>query len=149
MFETIPAAEFETFGLAGIEGFKAWHFVFRGMRCPWLHVSYSPRDEAEGTPFHLVLLDNAEQFIKLFGGHDYLIEELQLVTPGHLNKTGGWKMERVAQLWRGKSRADSETAYRFVLDDGREYVCSLFGTPKKIVGEQQLIFDVCNQTSAS
>ncbi len=49
----------------------------------------------------------------------FIVREVLLVSPGWLNETGGWQMERLHSIW---TYSDMSGAVLYKLEDGREYV---------------------------
>lgn len=48
---------------------------------------------------------------------------MMLLSPGHMNQTGGWKLDAISEIWGGWFDADTEVPIeRYHLVDGRQLI---------------------------
>jgi hypothetical protein len=91
----------EMAGLPGMfgEGLAHWHAVSRSLATHWYHVSIKQRYEDRLIETKLFELISAQ-------GPDLVIDELQVVSPPWINKSGSWRMERLTSVSVGYDKKE-------------------------------------------
>ncbi|MCW8988120.1 MAG: hypothetical protein OQK75_10705 [Gammaproteobacteria bacterium] len=127
MFETIDAAEIKFPAGLLAEGQRAWQHIKLRLHVPWFYVLYQT-EYSDGTKLsNFVFLAKEEQIIDMQSIDNYKIIDIYLVSPGHLNGSDCWKMEKLKEIWtaRIKNNETYETVMIYVLQDNSEYTYSL------------------------
>jgi hypothetical protein len=108
MFRTIDNDLIGVPGLFG-EGLSHWRGVSRLLRTPWYHLTLSVENEGRLSECAVMIDDTRQlQEILVSQGPDLSITEVMAVTPSWMNKTEGWKMQRLTRLAIGEDRVGSE-----------------------------------------
>ena len=96
-------------GMPGMfgDGLMHWHGVSRALATHWYHVSVKRLHEGQFRN-HEEMLNDEPRLVELLVSQDesLVIHEIQVVTPAWMNKDEGWKMEKLASLSMGFSRAE-------------------------------------------
>lgn len=101
-----------------------WTHITLTVNFPWFCLSHSSRTGSEigikGTEF----LSNPDQVAEFLNQPESNIDvdQLLLVSPPRLNRTRNWKMEPLAEVWRGHFKDSGLFVDVYVLQDGRRYV---------------------------
>ncbi|WP_342246765.1 hypothetical protein [Pseudomonas sp. OTU5201] len=118
MFLTFEHAEVPVGAL--LRGGHSWRYVEYLGRYPYFHVSALDLDE-EGARTTTLLIYTVPDLVDLAAAkaNGWKIQQVQLVSPGHMNGTGEWRMEKLKavegiELARG-------TSYAYVLKSGTTY----------------------------
>lgn len=96
-------------GLPGMfgEGLAHWHAVSRSLATHWYHVSIKQRHEDRFVSQVEMLNDETKLFELITAqGEDFVLDELQVVSPSWINKSGGWRMERLTSVSVGYDKND-------------------------------------------
>lgn len=137
MFETHDEAEVPIPPVFGDPGLRMWSYVKCRLHVPWFHVvcrfTYEDKADEEAHALReMMFLTQVEQLLQLQeGGPRIQIEEIDLMTPGHMNGTDRWKLEPLAEVWEGiEPETDGQRTLVYVLDNGTRYVDSALDTPE-------------------
>ncbi|WP_306092832.1 hypothetical protein [Pseudomonas sp. SJZ131] len=92
-------------GLPGMfgEGQCQWHQVSKVLRNHWYHITVQAK--TKGQVSEAVLMVDSEprlQQILISQDAEMVITEVQVVTPGHMNGTSGWRMEALRKVTLGE-----------------------------------------------
>lgn len=92
-------------GLPGMfgEGQCHWRQVSRVLRTHWYHVTVQTKHE--GRMYEAVLMVDSEpqlQEILVAQDDEIMITDVQVVTPSHMNGSGGWRMETPTKVMLGE-----------------------------------------------
>ena len=123
MFETIDAAEMNMpAGLLG-EGQRMWQFVNYRLHMHWFYMLYHTEFDEDSASSDFALFTNEEQIIEMASFDHVKIIDLYIVSPGHLNGSHCWKMEKLKEIWTSKIRnsESSSEGMIYVLQDNNEY----------------------------
>lgn len=76
------------------------------------------------------------------------VKQIALITPGHENGSGGWKMESVREVWRASEPGLDETgtAVLWVTETGERHVESHRDTTESRLIDLRKVYDVPNAT---
>lgn len=115
MFRTNRNAELLRGFSIGPDGVQFWPFVNLELAIPWFYLQLGEREEE--TIFRtMMLVPSTGLLVELttVQSDDLWIEQVQLVTPDHINKTGRWKMEPLLELHliRDTKGGDAGNLYR-------------------------------------
>ncbi|MEW9879769.1 hypothetical protein [Pseudomonas putida] len=94
-------------GIPGMfgDGLMHWHGVSRALATPWYHVSVQRFEDGQFRDQTEMPNDEARLVELLLAQNESLVvREVQAVTPGWMNKTDGWKMEKLMSLSMGFSQ---------------------------------------------
>lgn len=89
------------------EGESMWHVVTRYMESHYYHVTIELESE-ERCGRYVLMLDDERllQRVLVTQSDEAYVKSIQLVTPGHINGTGDWKMEPLARAVTGQDRSE-------------------------------------------
>lgn len=109
MFRTLQHAEIPTSALYGDEA-RLWTFVEHALHTPWFYVTVAERLH-EQTLHTMLLVQEVCVLEALLAKQSAAlkVEDVQLVTPSHLNKNDRWLMEPLLEL----VQIDCQGAYRY------------------------------------
>lgn len=120
MFQTAASTRHPLMSAVAGEDQHVWTQVLLTTNQPWFYASFSRKaDEISMT--ETILLSLPPQVIDLLkrDGTDITVKQLMLVSPGHVNKTGTWKMDPLREIWRGRPSTENRNVFHYVLEDGR------------------------------
>ncbi|MDI3248996.1 MULTISPECIES: hypothetical protein [unclassified Pseudomonas] len=96
-------------GPAGMfgDGLAHFHAVSRSLATHWYHVSLKRRHEGRFVAFEEMISDEP-RLVELLIAQDenLVVQEVQVVTPGWMNKSPSWRMEKLSTLSMGFNRVD-------------------------------------------
>lgn len=120
MFRTHDA---DMLGLPGMfgEGQYQWHQVSKVLRNHWYHITVQAK--TKGRISEAVLMVDSEprlQQLLISQDAEMVITEVQVVTPGHMNGTAGWRMELLRKVTVGEDEDDCLVCLLEV-DTGSQY----------------------------
>ena len=121
MFLTSSDAYDQTRSRLAGEGRHAWNYVTLPLNYPWFCLTY--RFSANGG-YETMLVSNAEQVASILDqvGEDCSVDQILLVSPPSVNKSGNWQMDPLAKVWRYRRTKNSFSTDVYQLQDGRRYV---------------------------
>lgn len=89
------------------DGLAHFHAVSRSLATHWYHVSLKRRHEDRYVAYEEMLNDEPRLVELLIAQNEsVLIQEIQVVTPGWMNKGSSWKMEKLTSLSMGFNQAE-------------------------------------------
>lgn len=96
-------------GIPGMfgDGLMHWHGVSRAIATHWYHVSVQRLEDGQFRN-HTEMLNDEPRLVELLLAQDesLVVQEVQVVTPGWMNKGGSWRMEKLISLSMGFSRVE-------------------------------------------
>lgn len=125
MFKTNRNAELLPGLSNGPDGVQFWSFVEQEVAWPWFYLQMVEDDGKEAFQSMLMVptLPLLEQIVGAKSDHAW-IEQAQLVTPAHINKTGRWMMEPLLEVSAMRNEQGQELGYECVVEGGRTYSIS-------------------------
>jgi hypothetical protein len=99
-------------------GHQGWHFVQQHLMSPWFHTTIARYED--GLEFYdVVFVDSLQTLTSILDLTELgvQVKSVQLVSPGWLNGTGDWRMEKLLEV----AQSQDGTSRRFTLQDGRHY----------------------------
>ncbi|AZC95870.1 hypothetical protein [Pseudomonas chlororaphis] len=110
MFLTLEHAEVPLGAL--VKGAHSWRYVEYLTSQPWFYVMALEHVEGIARPATL-LIKALEDLLELEGVDNdaWEITRVHLVSPGHLNGTEDWKMERLKEIAKIKNNGNSSLLY--------------------------------------
>jgi len=89
------------------DGLTHFHAVSRSLATHWYHVSLKRRHEDRFVAYEEMLNDEPRLVELLIAqGESLVVQEVQVVTPGWMNKDSSWKMEKLTSLSMGLNKAE-------------------------------------------
>ena len=89
------------------DGLAHFHAVTRSLATHWYHVSLKRRLEDRFVAYEEMLNDEPRLVELLIAqGESLVVQEVQVVTPGWMNKDSSWKMEKLTSLSMGLNKAE-------------------------------------------
>lgn len=125
MFKTNRNAELLPGLSNGPDGVQFWSFVEQEVAWPWFYLQMVEDDGKEAFRSMLMVptLPLLEQIVEAKSDHAW-IEQAQLVTPAHINKTGRWMMEPLLEVSVIRNEQGQEHGYEYVVEGNRTYSIS-------------------------
>ncbi|MDH0155028.1 MULTISPECIES: hypothetical protein [Stutzerimonas] len=125
MFKTNRNAELLPGLSNGPDGVQFWSFVEQEVAWPWFYLQMVEDDGKEAFRSMLMVptLPLLEQIVEAKSDHAW-IEQAQLVTPAHINKTGRWMMEPLLEVSVIRNEQGQELGYEYVVEGNRTYSIS-------------------------
>lgn len=123
MFVTHQSAEVPFGNLFGRENAHYWRAVEYPSPFPWIFVEIAKGDRGSRT-FFLPSVPDFEQFLSELG-NEFSVRNAYLVSPGFMNNSTQWAMQRLAKVCEVTGR-DDEMAYQYTLDNGGIYLDPTF-----------------------
>ncbi|MDR6714284.1 hypothetical protein J2W83_003905 [Pseudomonas hunanensis] len=111
-------------GIPGMfgEGLMHWHGVSRALATHWYHVSVQRLHEGQFRNYEEMLNDEVRLVELLVAqGESLTVKEVQVVTPTWMNKSTGWKMEKLTSVCMGFSQDEVPVAILEV-ESGEIYI---------------------------
>lgn len=106
MFRTSMQDQAGPVGMFG-DGLAHFHAVSRSLVTHWYHVSLTRRHEDRFVAYEEMLNDEPRLVELLVSqGESMVVQEVQVVTPGWMNKDSCWKMEKLTSLSMGFNQAE-------------------------------------------
>ncbi|MHA6232990.1 hypothetical protein [Pseudomonas fluorescens group sp. PF-69] len=118
MFITNRQAEAKCSEVMLEPGHQGWHFVQQQLMSPWFHTTIARCED--GLEIHdVVFVDSLQALTSLLELTEVgvKVKSVKLVSPGWLNGSGDWRMERLLEVARSQDGA----SLRYTLIDGRHY----------------------------
>src|SRR5471032_1245390 len=118
MFRTTREAELSRPVFVG-EDIRLWSYVEHGLQLPWFYVRLVHHEDGIRIS-RMLMLSNIEmlQSVQSQRTSSSWVEDVQLVSPGYLNKTGRWLMEPLLELVEvGTGSAQSKSLIYRVMGD--------------------------------
>ncbi|MDF1690660.1 MAG: hypothetical protein P1U35_13745 [Cycloclasticus sp.] len=140
MFSTFVANEIHLIPSFHEEGEQFWSAITLEINKMFLQVTYQRSQDAELKK--TVFLLSAEQLERLSHMDDIEISEVNLASPGSLNKTGEWRLEPLSKIYVGSEPGKNwQDIFIYLLDDGKKYIDSAMGTEEKDFTQVHCIFN--------
>ena len=151
---------FATFGNDRVEipsffgrdpGEAVWRNVWLRLFTPYFHVLMSPRNTDADQCSFTVLTTDVRQLQLAADNPDAKIEDVQLVSPGHLNGTGHWRMDGLASIHAGiEAIEDDQQQYAlvYVLRNGSRLLDASVATAEHELEKSRAVFVVPEESNA-
>lgn len=89
------------------DGLAHFHAMSRTLATHWYHVSLKRRHEGRFVAYEEMLNDEPRLVELLIAqGETMVVQEVQVVTPGWMNKDSSWKMEKLTSLSMGFNQVE-------------------------------------------
>ncbi|MCK6250521.1 MULTISPECIES: hypothetical protein [Pseudomonas] len=96
-------------GPAGMfgDGLAHFHAVSRSLATHWYHVSLKRRHDDRFVAYEEMVSDEPRLVELLIAqGESLVVQDVQVVTPGWMNKSSSWRMEKLTSLSMGFNRVE-------------------------------------------
>lgn len=122
MFVTYKQTEISLGIYMGDENTQHWQYVEQTLHCPWFYVKLA-RQYGEEIMMSMLLIPSTPAFEQLLGeqGNDIWLNDVQLVTPGHMNGSDCWEMGRLLEISEVVDGRDDSCMYVYRLEGERFY----------------------------
>jgi len=124
-----------------------WKSVRMNLLSPYFHVLICPRSQEEGLCGFTTLLSDIQHLQLASCQAEVVIEEVQLVSPGHMNGSGRWRMDRLDSIHIGSETSDGahwQLAYVYVLSNGERYLDSALAESENELRDIEKVFPAPN-----
>lgn len=141
MFETYDDSEIPIPAGLALNGERLWRYAQINTQIPWFYVEYLV-DYGDLKSKSVLLIANNEQLEILANRTDIEITQAHVVTPGYVNKTEDWQMNKLKQVFRATRRIGRNKipVTIYVLSDGREMVYSTDTNEKAQLEDCKTVF---------
>lgn len=139
MFRTHRHAEIPINTLYG-DGIQLWSAVEHSLHAPWLYVTVLEQQH-EQTFRNMLLVQEVTVFEALLcaQNEEMQVEDVQLVSPAHMNDSTGWRMEALSELAQLNHSGMACFIYQVV--GGKRYLdCLEASIPEEKFGQRRVIF---------
>lgn len=100
-----------------------WDYVGIALNNPWILVAYSINSDEGYSISQSIILSDVRQLIEMASREEVEIQFVDIVSPGHINKTGRWKMEPLKEIWlRVNAEYKDQYEHVFILEDGNSRI---------------------------
>ena len=142
MFGTMDSTEIVIPSMPLTDGTHIWTSVNLNMHVHWLYVTYQAQYDDDTKLVEIIFLTEAEQLLEISLNEKIQIIEVYLVSPGYVNGSNSWKMEKVKEIWKATLRLDElDSSGRIYIVEGNcEYVHSYLTMDKGDFTKKELIF---------
>jgi hypothetical protein len=140
LFETLDRAEIDIPDALKDPGNRAWAYVFRRIHMPWFHVVFGVPSDMGGLQAQILFLTGVDQLVQLTEQRHGRILEVQMVLPRHASRAGRWTMVPLIEAWMATEPEVPQSAYVYVLANGRRYVESGLDTDESELVDRRRIF---------
>lgn len=122
MFTTYRSSSIPPYIATGSRRALHWSYVEQDWNMHWFYVQIgcSGDDEPCQRSFLITTLSDLEQLVAAQGKR-YWLEQVQLVTPGHLNHLGRWMMEPLIEVSVVRDDRDGSIGHVFRVEGDRCY----------------------------
>jgi len=119
MFITYNEAEVPLGLLAGKSDVRHWLYAELSLPCVWFYVSIGYQRSAKFGQTTL-LIAGIREFEQLLSDRDsdMWLEDVMVVTPGSVNGSGHWRMDRLSELSEAVESNTGQLTYVYKLEDG-------------------------------
>lgn len=131
MFMTADHARMNIPFPSSAQGERYWASVHVMLHNPWFLVAYEVGcDEEEYQTVTTILVSRSTDVVAI--GNLVKVMQVAIVTPAWMNKSDGWKMESVKEMWVGSepNAEGADTAIVCVTKEDCRHVISAFHTPE-------------------
>jgi len=123
MFLTYRETEMPMGRLFSDANVQHWRFAELPVCCHWFFVGVGYDQDGEGISSTLLITSTPEfERILTARREGVWVEGVMLVSPGHMNGSGRWKMERLEELRESIDDRDGFQHYVYVLEGGHSYI---------------------------
>lgn len=122
MLVTYAQAEVPLGLMANKPDIRHWRYAELSFDSIWLYVSIGYTRSGHQRQCTL-LMPELHEFEQLLNdrGDALWIDDVMIVSPGDVNGSGGWMMERLAALVEATNQKNGEFVYFYVLENGKRY----------------------------
>jgi len=128
MFYTTPGSEFPLPLGTRQSGERAWRWMELGVKAPYYFVTgRSSTDEGWTVQRHFWFCELAplkELACAAVGSGSFQMERVDIFSPGFLNQTGAYRLDRVKEIWQSTEHSSN---LRILLVNGEEMVLNVTG----------------------
>ena len=144
MFETIESTEAVMPSMFSSPEKHVWWSMHLNTHRQWFYLIYQTQDNNGSELTNVIFLTRAKQIAEMLLIKDCHILEVYLVSPGYINGSNGWKMDKIKEVWRARIRNDEfdMSARIFILDNNTEYMHSYYTTDNDSFTKEELIFKI-------
>ncbi len=123
MLVTYAQAEVPLGLMAGKPDIRHWRYAELSFNSIWLYVSigYVRLGPPRQCTMLLPELREFEQLLKDCKSEALWIDDIMVVSPGDVNGSGAWMMDRLNALEEAIDEQTGEFVYIYVLEDGKRY----------------------------
>ena len=147
MFRTPIAAEEPLFGRFFGEDYRVWKYVELTLPHIWFYVTIVEKVQNIAVK-SILMIDSVALLDDLLSASpsERYVENIHLVTPGRLNESGDWRMER---LFRIEHLSDEDSvAHLYRVKNNTTYVDGDRGLSIRVTTQRRVIFNECKEQTA-
>ena len=108
-----------------------WSNVSLRLHVPWFYVVYSIDYEDDSKNLDILFVSNIKELINMSNEIIVHIDQVYLVSPGHLNKSDKWMMEPIDKIMEGSEPEYNQISHIYIVENGNRYIDSGFGSKEE------------------
>jgi len=108
-----------------------WSNVSLRLHVPWFYVVYNIDYEDDSKNLEILFVSNIKELINMSNEIIVHIEQVYLVSPGHLNKCDKWMMEPIDKILEGSEPEYNQISHIYIVENGNRYIDSGFGSKEE------------------
>lgn len=119
----------------------AWRYVYSFLHSYWFYVVKKPKYLVDGEqPSRIIFLSYLQDLKDLIATSDWILQEVQLVSPPSMNRTNNWKMEIIKEILEGRESREEYEQYGniFVMENGYRYINSVNNIESELVNLEKI-----------
>lgn len=140
MFETNKSAKVDNALNVYGDDNHLWSQVLLSIHTPWFYIVINNRVDEDLVKRNILLLSKLDELSKINAGAQGQVEQVYLVSPGHINKCDRWMMEPLERVLSGLEPHYDQSANVYVVGDGRQYVDSGLGSSAEELREMKTVY---------
>jgi len=117
-----------------------WNLVHKTLHTTWLYSVIEYLDGVESIS-DILLIPDVHLLEDILKNKGIMVKEIYLVTPGYINKSDDWKMNKIAYMGKAPNKDDGTIIYKYILTNGEVIHESLRELDTKSL-EFETIFEV-------
>lgn len=94
-----------------------WNFVRKTLHTTWLYSVIEYLDGVESIS-DILLIPDVHLLEVVLKNKGIIVKEIYVVTPGYINKSDDWKMNRIVYMGKAPLKDDGNVVYKYVLSNG-------------------------------
>jgi len=121
-----------------------WSYVKLPLFVPYFHLVCGSLREPKGS-LQTFFIPTIDQVLTILRDPSIDVPSVQLVSPGHMNGTGSWRIDELSTVYRGiesQSADFTQYAFLYVVADGSRYLESCVASNECELSSLEIICDV-------
>ena len=117
-----------------------WSHVSLRIHVPWFYVTYSMDYDDGSKRVNILFVSNINDLVSMNSETSIQVEQVYLVSPGHLNKSEEWLMEPIGEILVGLEPKHDQAVYIYIVKNGNRYIDSALGSKEAVLRDITTIY---------